>query len=437
MNLAIKLTIFATILFSHLMAARPFYLQVRDSKMPNTVDFAVISVILYYDLGIIVEALEFSDKDNNYFTPFFSAQESIVIQAFIILVIAPWLFRLGSTIIIRGKKQNLEESLASIIGWKRRIFYLATITISFVLAIHGIVQISQNQSVWSGRSEITEALGPLIIILYLPTYFLGFYIKTSEAKTKFGLAFSLLLVVSSILSTFAIGQRNTVLVPILILVLFRGKINLQKILLFVTITLIIAAALLPIFKWQYANQNYSIGELVVETIHSDFSRSNVLVTALERTEPLGTKILPYPMAGYVYGFLYYVPRPIVPFKGWSTAQYLTSDIVRTPIEDTSWGFGVGAIEELLLNIGFGLCIPGLIVYGMCMGALDKLSSRVPSLGVPTRLAGIWLCGYDLPSLLITFGTMAILSCVFHHLFVHKLMYVSKIAEPSRPLYRKD
>lgn len=427
---------FVTILSSHLIASLPFWLMLGSGKMPNIAHFAAISVILYYDFGLLVDFLGFSEP-GDYFTPFFSAKEHILIQAFIFLVLAPWMFHLGSIITIKGKKQNSSEYLENLSGHKQKFFYLLAITISLVMAINGCIQIVKNPSVWSGRAAITEALGPLIIVLYFPTYLLGFYIKTSDAKTKFGLVFSLVLVVASILSTFMIGQRNTILVPILILVLFRGKLNSQKLLIFVSIAVVVSATLLPIFKWQYASKDSSIGELVIETIDSDFSRSGVLVTALESTEPLGTKILPYPMSGYVYGFLYYVPRSIVPFKGWSTAQYFTSNIVRTPVEDTSWGFGVGAIEELLLNIGSGLCIPGLIVYGMCMGALDKLSSRVPSLVVPTRLAGIWLCGYDLPSLLITFGTMAILSYVFHHLFVQKLIYVSKIAEPSRPLFRKD
>lgn len=431
-----NLIIFAIILFSHVMAARPYYLRLREGKMPNTVDFAAISLILYYDIGLAIELLGFTNE-TEYFTSFFSADEEILIQAFILLVLAPWLFHLGSIIANKRTKINRQEPVMSLSRSRRTIFYLLTIVISLTLAIYGYKQVYQNASVWAGRSEITEAWGPLIIILYLPIHFLAFYVRTSDASKKSGLLFSLGLVLFGILSTFMIGQRTNVLLPILILVLFRKKITLKKVLIFVSIALIGAAALLPIFKWQYTNTNSSLGELVAQTINSDFSRSYVLTAALERTEPLGTKVMPYPLSGYIYSLLFYVPRQIVPFKGWSTAQYFTSNIVRTHVEDTNWGFGVGAIEEILLNIGLLWCIPGLLVYGMCMGTLDRLSGRVPSLVIPTRLAAIWLCGYGLSTLVLMFGTMALVGWVFHHLFVQKSMYVSQSFElSSSPSHKK-
>lgn len=424
-----NLIIFFIILFSHLIAARPFFSNLRNGQMPNTVHFATISLILYYDLGLAIQAFGFGDNYED-FIPFFNAKESILIQAFILLILAPWLFHLGAIITNKESQLNFPDYFAIIRRDRKTIFYLATTVISLILAISGAKQLAMSNSVWAVRADIGEALGPLIIILALPMHFLGFYVRTSDAKTKTGLLFSLGLVLASILSTFAIGQRTNILLPILILVLFRNKITLKKIVIFLSIAVIIASALLPVFKWQYSSSDSGIGELVAETINGDFSRSSVLTTTLEMAEPIGTKILPYPMAGYVYCLLFYVPRSIVPFKGWSTSQYFTSDVARTPVEDTSWQLGIGAIEELLLNVGFWWCIPGLLVYGMCMGALDRLSMRVPSLLIPTRLAAIWLCGYDLSTLLLIFGTMAILGWVFHHLFVQKSIYISKRSKPS-------
>lgn len=418
-----ELFILLTLLISHIAAARPFYSKLCQNIIPTTVDFATISIILYFDFGIAVEALGFPDVENNYFTPLFQAEEYITIKAYLILLIAPWLFRLGGMITNKGNHGESQEFVARLSKPLSVFFYFFTTLIAILLAFLGYRNIVQFQSVWAGRAELTEAWGPLIILLYFPTYFLGFYARLKDAKAKLGLSFSIGLAIASIMSTFAIGQRNTILVPLLILVLFRGKISVQKLLIFVTVAIIAASAMLPIFKWQYSASDLSIGDLVVETIHSDFSRSGVLTTALENTEAVGTKILPYPLAGYVYALLYYVPRSLVPFKGFSTAQYFTSHIVRTPVDDTNWGFGVGVIEEILLNAGWLWCIPGLILYGLCMGQLDKLSTVMPSLVVPSRLAATWLCGYDMPSLLITFGTMIVICWIFHHIFVEQKIEV--------------
>ncbi len=412
----IKLIIFILIFFSHVMAARPFFLQVRKGEIPNTSDFAAISIILYYDLGLGIETFS-SSYENIYFIPFFHDNENTLIQGFILLFVAPWLFHLGSFIKNKKLSKNREQHPSYLKKSRQILFYSLTISISIGLAFFGYYLISQNQYLWVARQQIGEELGALVIILYLPMHFLSFYVRQFQANTKIGLFFCLLLALTSIMATIGIAQRTTILLPILIVVLFKTRISLSKLILFFIAGAIIAAAVLPIFKWQYASENYAINDLVQETIINDFYRGNILATTLEKAEALGTNIMPYPMSGYVYSLLFYIPRQIAPFKGWSTGQTFTSNIDKTRIEDTNWQFGIGVIEELLLNIGFWCCIPGLVVYGMCMSFLDKLSWRIPSLLISTRLAGIWLCGYELSTLILLFGTMAIVSLLLHYTFV--------------------
>lgn len=423
--------IFPIVLFFHVLAARPFYSSLQHGKLPNTVDFATISVILYYDLGITFELFGFANEKDKFFTPFLHAQDNILAQAWVLLLLAPWLFRLGSIFTNKeGKSLILSNNVEKFRISRRSLFYIITIIIVVTCALLGYQNMSGSESVWSSRTAISEALGPLIILLSFPMHFLAFYTRTSDALTRKGLVFSLFLLSASILSTITVGQRTNLLLPVLIVLLFRKKITFTKIAAFFMVGLIAASILLPIFKWQYADQNYSIVELVADTIQGDLYRGPVLTSALERTEILGTSIFPYPMAGYVYILLFYVPRNIAPFKGWSTASYYTGDVVGTRVEEINWGFGVGAIEELLLNIGFLGCILGLIVYGMCMGLLDRLSSQIPSLIVPTRLAATWFCGYDLAALTLTFGTMAILGLLLHYLFGNKLIHIPKPFESS-------
>ena len=157
---------------------------------------------------------------------------------------------------------------------------------------------------------------------------------------------------------------------------------------------VLAAQILPFFKWQYAGRMVGLGELTLNTLLTDFSRAPVLASVVESAPLLGSNIVPYPMAGYVYSALLLVPRGIAPFKGRATAAYFTSQRDNSDPKEINWALGVGAIEESLANCGF-LLVPVLLVgYGLIMGWLDRLSCHVSALVIPVRCAGLWLCGYN-------------------------------------------
>jgi hypothetical protein len=416
-----SLIIIATLLFSHAIAAYPFISNLQRDKMPNTSHFAVISVILYYDIGLVIETLGLS-VGNEYFIPFFDAKPSIVLSASILMTLAPWMFILGSQLTNKENGRKLSNNFSYLRESTKPLFYAILVLVCIYLSVTGVNEIMQDVSLWGSRDRITEKWGAFVLVLYLPLHFLAFYTRQAESSSKNGLIFSIGLTVATILSTIGIAQRTNMLLPILMLALFRQKISLQKIVISVAILLITASVLLPFFKWQKQDSqdiSSSIGVLIAETIETDFYRGGVLVSTLDKTEVVGTKIMPYAMAGYVYSLLYYVPREIAPFKGWSTSQTFTAIVDKTRVEDTKWGFGVGVIEELLLNIGLVLSIPCLFVYGMIMGMIDKASLRVPSLLIPTRLGAIWLCGYESSVLLFIFGTMALVALMLHMLFVQK------------------
>ena len=409
------ITIFLFILASHTLAAFPAWRRMRSGKMLTVADFAVISAVLYYDSGIAIELLGLSSQEK-FFTSFFSANANVLAQAVILLIALPWLFRLGSIIEKKNTYKRVGQSVETTKISRRTLFYTLVIFFSATTSYIGYITLSQGSAIWEVRAKVSQDLGVMIILLYLPIYFLAFYITKSDSKTKLGLFFCLSLILASILSTGGIGQRTTILIPFLILVIFRNKVSPTKLILFLAIGIISASMLLPIFKGQYSSRNDSTTDLVVQTIQFDISRSNVLISALERTEPMGTSLLPYPLSGYVYSLLFFIPRQIAPFKGQSTAQYFTSDIVGTTLEETNWGFGIGVVEEVLLNVGFWLSFPLLLVYGVVISKLDKLSQRMPSLIVPTRLSALWLCGYNLPSLLLMFGSMALVCLALHYVF---------------------
>jgi hypothetical protein len=416
-----KSTFFFIILCSHVLAFLPTWKRMKSKKLLKVVDWSILSVILYYDTGIAIEALNLSGIDQ-YFTNFFSADENTLIQAFFILFFLPWFFRLPSllneiktdkTIDLYLNQKDIQEIKKS----RKMIFYGFAAIIILISSLFGFTLLMNGGEIWKTRMTVSEDFGAYAIFLYLPIYLLSFYITKRESQTLFGQFISLILCLSSIISTLAIGQRTTVIIPIIILFLFRKNINLTKLISLFLLGMVVASTLLPIFKGQYSNSNYSVRELTVQTIQFDISRSNALISALERTEPIGTSILPYPMSGYAYSLLFFIPRQIAPFKGESTARYFTSDIVGTSVENTNWGFGIGVVEEALLNIGLWLSLPLLMIYGFCFYLMDILSNKFNSLVVPTRLAALWICGYNLPAILLLFGAMAITCLLLHHLFV--------------------
>jgi hypothetical protein len=338
------------------------------------------------------------------------------------LTAAPWLFLAGSKFTNKDNGQKLANKFSELRPSTKTLFYTVIISISVCASIIGISEIFQSDSLWGSRETITAKWGPFILFFYLPLYFLAFYTRQSDSDSKNGLLFSLGLTLATVLSTVAIAQRTTMLMPILILVLFRKKISLQRIGIFVSIAVIVASILLPFFKGQKQESQdvgSNIGVLIAETIEVDFYRGGVLVSALDKTDPLGAKIMPYPMSGYIYSLLFFLPRDLAPFKGWSTSTIFTAVVDKTPVEETKWGFGVGAIEETLLNVGLILSMPCLFIYGMVMGLMDKASVRVGSLLIPTRLGAIWMCGYESSVLLFAFGSMAGIAFLLHLLFVEK------------------
>ena len=416
-----NLVIVIGILFSHILAAYPFALNLQKGKMPNTAHFAVISIILYYDFGLLIETLGWS-VGNSYFIPFFDASPWIVVTAVSLLVLAPWLFLLGSQCTNKETRGIVVNNNSHLKKSTKTLFYITLISISVCFAVMGLNEVFQHDSLWGARVGVTEKWGPFILLLYMPLHFLAFYTKQSDSSSKQGLMFSCGLTLATILSTISIAQRTTLLLPILILVLFRKQISIKKIVIFLSIAIIAASSMLPFFKAQKQDSqdiSGSIGVLIAETIEADFYRGGVLVSALDNTALLGTKIMPYVMSGYIYSLLFYVPREIAPFKDWSTSQTFTAVVDNTRVEETKWGFGVGVIEELLLNIGLVGTVPCLFIYGMGMGLFDKLSIRIPSLLIPIRLAAIWLCGYESSVLLFTFGTMAGVAFGLYILFGQK------------------
>jgi hypothetical protein len=250
-------------------------------------------------------------------------------------------------------------------------------------------------------------LGPWIIVLYVPLHFLAFYIRVTDFKRFWGRLFAVALVITCVLSTISVGERTLMMLPVVIVVVFGMKMKPSRLVVLAILLIGAAGLLLPSFKWQYSTLTQaSSSDLAAATFANDVSRAPVLALAIEDATLATSKVMPYPMAGYVYSSLFFVPRSIAPYKGVSTAQYFTADVIGGSPEGTQWGLGIGMIEEVLLNGGFVLAPLLVVVYGALLTYLQKLEVNYPALVVPNRLAGLFLFATQLPAILLMFATMA-------------------------------
>jgi hypothetical protein len=411
-----RYVLLALVSLSHIVAARGFWNSITHKRIPNMVDFACVSILLYYDVGIWLDfsGLDISDR---YLGALAAAGDVTFYTSALILLFMPWLFHVGARLANRGYSLDPVEPVVQHSNPRRRMLFTASaVCITVPLAVIGYIRIAEGLPIWDARLKVANEWGSLITILYLPIHLLAFYVCQSSSRSRKGMIFVSWLVASGVISTLTIGQRTNTLLPFVILALFWFRLKPRTLVAGVALLIVGAATFLPFFKERYAGSGVS-PSLVVITMHNDFARSGTLATAVDLSPPLGTRILPYPLAGYVYSALFFVPRSIAPFKGESTALYFTGHVSASDPFDIDWGFGIGVAEELLLNVGIAFVAPGFLLYGIAIGFIDRYSRHVQALVVPTRLGCLWLCGYNLPSILLMFGTMAVAVWICDRLFI--------------------
>jgi hypothetical protein len=381
--------------------------------MPTTREFVIASFFLYYDLGVILDAAG-GQYVNEFFPSIFSVAGPNQALSFLIVILAPWLIDIAAGAFARNKER--ETALRSALRPSRRITFYIVAAAAGLGCVALAVHLAQDAVyIWAARGTVGEALGPFVLLLLLPTYILAFYIYQDDSRTVFGRFFLCFLTLCSIGAALPVGERTFILLPLVLVLVFWARISMRRLLFVGACGVTLAALLLPFFKSQETDVS-SKTELVAATLNGDFARVPVLEDVLSKSRLIGTRILDYPGAGYVYSALFFVPRIIAPFKGNSTSIEYTAYKTDQSADQVHWGLGVGAIEELLLNFGVLLLPMGLLAYGFAVQQFDEASLRFPVLTAPTRLAAVFFLGYHLPAILQDFGAMAIVALLFHNVF---------------------
>ena len=414
---------------SHGTFLRRFVDQVRIGHLPAPVEFAGLSVVAYFDVGLFLQCLGVR-FDQPYFEPVFDAPAWQICVAVGLIAIAPWLLRFGAGLVPQrsGKVQQTHELRQ---GPRRMAFYAITGAVCVACAALPFVLLTLAPRFWESRSALGELLGPWIIVLSLPMYLLAFYVRLQDSTAKAGRGMLALLVLASIAATVAVGQRTLVLLPLLIAFVFGGRVSWRRWALVAMVGTAGAALLLPFFKSSYKSSGEPALQLVADTVGNDFYRAPELVRAVGMSSWIGTETVGYPGSGYGYAALFFVPRGLAPFKGEGTAQQFTALVMQQAPESLQWGFGISAITEAVLNVGILLAPLVLLAYGVAIGWLTHQAVRWRAVEVPLTLACLWMFGYHLPALLLNFGAMAVVGMSCERIFTARSghTFASVLAEP--------
>lgn len=411
--------IFVVLAIAHGSLLWPLVRRRRMLLLPTPVEFAGLSAVMYFDIGILCECLGLRYR-SPFFVPLFEHSEGNIVLSVLLIAIAPWLLRFGANCVRHDPPQTVGGRHLEP-GKRKVAFYAMLWTAGTLCAMMPAAAVALSPRLWETRFFLGQLLGPWVIVLSLPMYLLAFYVQLEDSRTKAGKLVSAFLVVTSLLATVALGQRTLVLLPGAIVFLFAGRLSYKRVLVGAAAIVFTAAILLPIFKDKYQSRNQGAVELLSDTLDSDFYRAPELAYCVDRSCWFGSSTVAYSGEGYVYGALFFVPRAFAPFKGESTAQRFTADVMQSAPESLTWGFGISGISEVLLNFGIALTPCVLIAYGFVLGWLTKESVRLWALRVPLALGCLWLFGYHLPALLLNFGAMAIVDIVCERVFARPLV----------------
>lgn len=391
----------------HLFLLRPAWLAARRQVPPRPVEFAIASFVVYYDVGLWLDALGIQYRAPG-FLPLADAEPSVRFTAYTALVLVPAILLVAAR---QGRPKGLVWAMAPprrlSIRQERQFFALFALFACLAIGL-STSALYVGGSVPGARLIISGWLGPGVVLLYLPLDLAAYYPLTANGRGRRGLAVSLLLSVVSSFGMLALGQRTLLLVPFFIVMVCRVRFRAATFAAAAGVTLVVVVALGLLFK--PSGVAGSDHPSILATMNESMARAPVMAAAIERAETVGTSVMRYPGEGYVYATLFFVPRQLAPFKGQSSAQRLT-DAIEGDDRFGRWAYGVGMIEEAVINVGLGLAPIVLAGLGWALGALEGIVTRRSALIAPVSGGALWLCGYHLPAILLLFGLMFVVMLV--------------------------
>lgn len=418
MELTFRICFALALLAAHAPFAVTFFRSIQRRQIPEILSFGALGIILYYDFGFVLESFGW-----NFVSPYFAPLASYRLEDFVttglVILVAPYLLAIGFRMMA-----NRQESLPASPNLEfaprlKPIFLALFVPVSLALgvvgynAIHGAASPADVKRLWLGM------LGGGYIAFLLPMFVLAFFLRTRACRSKTGGLVVFVLLASSVAATLFLGQRTMTLLPFLMLVMFRPRLNMMRLATSLLVLFAFASVAMVFYKGYAVRQDLDFLERAEMVVGSDLARANVLARAIQESEPIGSKLLPVSGQGYLYTALFYIPRSWVPQKGYSTAAYFTAFANGEETEYIAWGLGLGFIEEIILNFGFLAVVPGVILYGIGLGLLQRISRVFNGAVIGTHLSAIWMCGYVLSAVVLYFGSMTVFAILLESFFARR------------------
>ena len=389
--------------------------QLRRGIIPATWQFGTMGIALYYDLGIVMQVAGVPYR-SAFFPSLHDAGEEGFVLLVLLVMVSPYLLWCGSRLAGQSGRYESRGNLVRFAPRMAGLFVLLIVPASVALGAFGVHVVWGATSIASIKREWVSTLGSSYVMFMVPMFALSFLIRADIAYRRAGRVLVFLLVACSMGATLFLGQRTMTLLPVLFLFLFYFRFRLRRLVAGVALLLLFAAGMLWFYKGYAVQADQPIDARLVQVLNDDFARANVLLRAIQEAETIGTRVLPFPGQGYLHAATLYVPRRVFPQKGYSTAAYFTGMAVGQDAEYLSWGLGVGFLEQLALTFGVLALVPGVMLYGMLLGFLDRLREYFPGTLVGVCLGSVWMSGYDASAIVLYHGSMVVFAVLLELVF---------------------
>ncbi|MCW5966049.1 MAG: hypothetical protein KIT83_18575 [Bryobacterales bacterium] len=389
--------------------------SLRHGYVPPAWQFGALGVMLFYDLGLMLQFWGLPYR-SSYFPELAHAGEDERTMVVMVVLAAPYLLWLGSRLVTRDRYVSSELHVLRFAPKMQVLFAVMLLPPSLALAAFGVSAVWGAASIAAIKMEWLQVLGSAYLAFMAPMFAVAFLVRTDFSRRPPGRVLVIVMVACSTGATLFLGQRTMTLLPLLILFLFYFRFRLRWAIAGLALIVSFAAGMVWFYKGYAVDQNMAFEERLVKVVNDDFTRGNVLMRALQESEVAGTKVLAVPGQGYLYAASLYIPRAILPQKGYSTTAYFTGVAIGQDVEFLNWGLGVGFLEQICLNFGLAALLPGVMVYGMGLGLLDLVRRRMPGTLVGGCLGAVWISGYDAAAVILYFGSMVIFAALLEMVF---------------------
>lgn len=184
-------------------------------------------------------------------------------------------------------------------------------------------------------------------LLALLGFFIIYWVRMRISRSAFdpqGLI-ALLLV---FIAVYIQGKRS----GILFLFIIIGVVNFLERKLKLRTVVVLCVALLAI-SYAYIGSVKGYERSFLAFLRGDLARDYTLRHAIYKSNWTKSSIVPYRGSTYVFVMGAYIPRSKWTRKPWPAPVYLTNDIVgETSSRYIGYGFGMGFMEELIMNFGY-------------------------------------------------------------------------------------